>query len=233
MATALQLITRSMRLATVLSKGETLDTDEAQDGLTALNSMLTSWETERLYVYQVREETFTWAANQQERTVGAAGDFVTTRPMKVTDNCTFLLNNVTYPVQLIDVDAWAAIPDKTTTSTFPSYLYPEYGTALVTLHAWPIPSASITFLLRSWRRLQTFATLTDVLDLPPGMERAIVYSFAEEYGPEFGVAIQPTVQRIAASARRNIKTINSPSPIMKSEVGYMTRDRWSNIYGDT
>jgi hypothetical protein len=43
--TAIDLITRSMRLARVLSKGEPLDADESADGLAALNSMMASLST--------------------------------------------------------------------------------------------------------------------------------------------------------------------------------------------
>jgi hypothetical protein len=80
--------------------------------------------------------------------------------------------------------------------------------------------------------LQSFAAITDELDLPPGYQRAIEYNLAVEYGPEFGVDIPNTVRQIAESSRRNLKRINSPSPIMRSEAGYMTRDRWRYIYGD-
>lgn len=230
MPTAIQLITRSMRLAGVIGKGETPDDDEATDGLTALNSMLDSWQIQRLFVYQVRSESFTWGVSQQTRTVGAAGNFVTDLPTRVADNCSFTSGSTDYPVKLIDIDAWSAIPDKTATSTLPWQIYPEYGAALVTLYAYPIPSASITFNLRSWKRLQQFAALTDSLALPPGNERAIVFSLAEEFGgPEFGVRVPDSVIAIARSARRALRRVNAPTPIMRSEAGYISRP-FGNIY---
>jgi hypothetical protein len=232
MATALQIITRSMRLAQVATKGEALDADEAQDGLTALNAMLDSWQVDRLFVYQIQEEEFTWAVNQQSQTVGAAGDFVTTLPARIADDCVFRVNNIDYPVQLINVDAWSGIADKTTSNSFPWFLYPEYGAALVTLYAYPIPNASLTFLLKSYKQLQSFPTLTTELALPAGYERAITYSFAEEFGPEFGVDIPMTVMRIAAAARRIIRRQNSVTPVMASEAGYLNRRNSANVYAD-
>ena len=229
---ALQIIMRAMRLAQVNTKGETPDNEEAQDGLYALNAMLNSWQLERLYVYRIKEETFTWAANQQEQTIGASGDFVTDRPTRIADDCYFVINSVTYQSRMIDVDAWSAIPDKSTTSTWPWYLYPEYGVDEVTLHGWPIPNASVEFHLRTWQQLQYFSALTDTMDLPPGYQRAIEFSLAEEFGPEFGVTITPDVRMKAANARKAIRNINSPSPIMASEAGLMTRTRGSYIYGD-
>jgi hypothetical protein len=232
MATALSMMTRAMRLAQVATKGESLDDDEAQDGLTALNAMLDSWQVDRLFVYQIQQESFTWAVNQQTRTVGAAGDFVTTLPARIADDCVFRVNNIDYPVQLIDVNAWSNIADKTTTNSFPWFLYPEYGAALVTLYAYPIPNASLTFLLKSYKQLQSFSSLTTALALPPGYERAITYSLAEEYGPEFGVEIPMTVQRIAAAARRIIRRQNSVTPVMASEAGYLNRRNSAYVYSD-
>lgn len=232
MATAQTLITRAMRLMGAIGKGETPDADESADGLTALNAMLDSWQIQRLFVYQVRSETFTWTASQQTRTVGAAGDFVTDLPTRVADDCSFTVGGIDYPVKLIDIDAWTNIPNKSTTSSFPWWIYPEYGAALVTLYAYPIPNASITFNLRTWKRLQAFSTLTTALALPPGNERAIAYSLAEEYAPEFGLECPPAVVAIARSARRALERVNSLSPISPLEAGYLTRRYTAYIYGD-
>ena len=232
MATALSMITRAMRLAQVATKGEALDDDEAQDGLTALNAMLDSWQVDRLFVYQIQEEQFTWAVNEQTRTVGAAGDFVTTMPTRISDDCVFRVSNTDYPVQLINVDAWSGIADKTTTNSFPWFMYAEYGAALVTLYAYPIPNAALTFLLKSYKQLQSFSSLTTALALPPGYERAITYSLSEEFGPEFGVEVPMTVQRIAAAARRIIRRQNSVTPVMANEAGYLSRRNSANVFAD-
>lgn len=233
MATALDLITRSMRLAGTIGKGEIPDADEAQDGLEALNAMLDSWQIERLFVYQIRAEQFTWDANDQTQTVGSGGDFNTDLPTRIDDSCSFTIDSVDFPTKLIDVDAWSAIPDKTTTSTWPWWIYPEYGAALVTLYGYPIPSANVTFNLRTWKRLQSFTALTTDLALPPGNERAIAFSLAEEFGgPEFGVQVPQDVRRIAASARRALRRVNSPSPVMATETGYISRRYTDYIRGD-
>lgn len=229
MPTALQLITRSMRIARVIGKGETLDDDEAADGLTALNAMLDSWQIERLFVYQIRSETFTWAGNDQTQTVGSGGDFNTDLPTRVADDCSFTSGGIDYPAKLINVDQWSSVPDKATTTTIPWYIYPEYGAALVTLYAYPIPSANITFNLRSTKRLQQFSALTTAMALPPGNEDAIVFSLAERFGTEFGANLTPEVIATAFKSRRALKRVNSPSPVMSSDAGRLNNMR-ANIY---
>jgi len=232
MATALSMISRAMRLAQVNTKGEVPDDDEAQDGLIALNAMLDSWQLDRLFVYQVQQETFTWTANAATQTVGSGGDFNTTLPTKISDDCVFRISNIDYPVSIINIDAWSNIPDKTTQNSFPWYIYPEYGAALVTLYAYPIPNASITFLLKSWKRLQSFSSLTDALSLPPAYQRAIEFSLAEEFGVEFGVDLPIKTQQIAANARKIIRRVNSPTPVMASEAGYLSRRNSAYVYAD-
>ena len=236
MATALSMILRSMRIARVIGKGETLDDDEAQDGLEALNSMLNSWQTESLSVYQIREESFSWAGGSQSRTIGVGGNFVTDRPVRVDPSSAFVSNSIDYSIGvrgLIDVSAWAAIPDKTTQSTIPWLIYPEYGPVLVTLYAYPIPSSTITFKLRSWKQLQSFSTLTTDLSLPPGYEEAIVFNLAERFGFEFGKDLSRQAKTIAVTSKRNIQTINVRVPVMSSEAGYMNPRNWGgNIWAD-
>lgn len=232
MATALSMITRSMRLAGVIGKGETLDPDESADGLTALNAMIDSWSTERLFIYAIRDETFSWAASQATRTVGAAGDFATDRPVRVDPSSYFVSGGINYPVELISPEAFAGIQVPTTGSTIPMYLAADYtSSALVTLSAYPVPSATISFHLRTWRLLQSFTSLTTSLALPAGYQRAIEFSVAEEFGVEFGKDIPMKVQQIAAKARSNLKRINTPTLVMVSEVAYMNiGPRSENIY---
>lgn len=234
MATPNSMITRAMRLARVIGRAETLDEDELADGLIALNAMLDSWQTERLFVYQIQEDSFSWTASQASRTVGSAGDFVMSLPVRIDDSSYFRTSaSIDCPVTFLTQSQWAAVPSKTTTSSIPNVVYVEYGTSTHTIYAYPIPSSTITFKLRSWQLLQTFSDGTTALALPIGYQRAIEYSLAEEFGPEFQKDIPPSVQKIAYSARRNIKRVNAPLMILAPETGLMSSARSGagyNIY---
>lgn len=221
-----------MRLAGVIGKGEVPDADEAQDGLAALNSMLDSWSIEKLFVYYIVDETLTFVASQQTYTMGSGGDLNTTRPTRIEDSCFVRYANIDTPLQIIDEAAWAGLVAKTVQSNLPMYLFPDMQYPLVRLNFYPTPSTSAAVAhIKSWKQLQQFTTLTDVLALPPGYERAIEFGLSEEFGVEFGIEIPAKVQQIAAKARANIKRINAVEPIMLSEVGYMNRLQPSqNIY---
>lgn len=239
MATSLQLITRAMRLAGVIGKGESLDNDEAQDGLTALNSMLDSWKIERLFVYQIVQGSYTWPSSTTSRTIGSGGDFSATRPDRIESAYVVDANSQWYPLQLLVMrEEYDSIVIKSTPSTLPLYLFYDSAYPLGVLYLWCVPSAQLTLKLNTWQALQTFADLTTALALPPGYERAITYSLAEEYGPEYGVQIPPKVQEIAAKARGVVKNLNAPEMIAQvdaavARLGSMNWPGRYNIYSDS
>ena len=233
MATAITLITRSMRLSGVIGKGEAPDDDEAADGLMALNSMLDPFSIERLNVYYIVEETLTMVPSQTTYTMGAAGDLNTTRPSRIEDACFIRYNSIDTPLQLLNFEGYAAIVDKTTQSNIPQYIFADMQNPLARLSFWPVPSsASAVAHIFSWKQLQQFAALTTALAMPPGYEEMLVFNLAVRWaGPEFGHVLSDEVKGIAVQSKANIKRINAPAPIMRSELGVMTR-RWptSNIY---
>lgn len=225
MATAIQLITRAMRLAGMIGTGETPSDTESADGLTALNSMLDSWTIERLFVPYIATNTLTFTPGTATYTMGVGGDINTTyRPSQIDDSCYITYGSVDIPLTLVDNDAYSAIVAKTVQSNLPLYLYVKMDYPLIHLSFYPVPSsAAAVATIKSWAQLQSFATLTDALTLPAGWERAITYSLAVEYGPEFGAQVPDDVKRIAIRSTANLKRINAPSPIMRSEAGYMNR----------
>ena len=239
MATALQIITRSMRLAGVIGKGESLDSDEAQNGLTALNAMLDSWKIERLFVYQIVQGSYTWPSSTTSRTIGSGGNFSATRPDRIQSAFVVDSNSNWYPVEVLAMrEEYDSIVIKTTPSTIPQYLFYDPAYPLGVIYLWCVPSAELTLKLNTWQTLQSFAALTTSLSLPPGYERAIVYNLAVEYAPEFGVRVPDDVKALATKATSNIKNLNAPQMISQVDAGVARlgltgfRGRW-NIYADT
>ena len=227
MATAISLITRAMKLARVLSKGEQPDADESADGLAALNSMMDALSIQRDNCYYVPEETLTLVPNQATYTMGSGGDLNTTRPTRIEDACFIRYTNYDLQLELLNFEAYAGVVAKTTASTLPSFLFVDMQNPLVRLTFWPVPtSASAVAHIFSWKQLQQFAALTDVLALPPGYEEMIAFNLAVRWAcPEFGQPVTPEVAAMAIGTLRAIKNINSPSPVARSEAGLMTR-RW-------
>lgn len=220
MTTVLDMVKRSMRLIRVLGQGETPTDSEAQDGLSALNTMLEAWSIERLMVYQILDESFTWTGGQSSRTMGPSGNFDTSRPTKVTG---FYIKDagIDYHAEIIGRERYDSIADKASGSTYPEYIYPQMGVPLVTLYAFPVPSGTQEAHVLSWKRLQAFTSLTDELSLPPGYQRAIEFNLGVEFAPDFGRAAMEAARDIAGQAalsKSAIKRLNAPEVIMGSSL---------------
>jgi hypothetical protein len=77
------LITRAFRRGRVIGKDQVPAADEAADALSELNDLLDTWWLDKVLVFHVLVEQFALIANQQAYTMGAGGNFNTTRPVKV------------------------------------------------------------------------------------------------------------------------------------------------------
>lgn len=209
MSTALTIIKASLKLIGALGQGETPSDADAADGLEALNTMLDSWQTKRLYVYQIKEENFSLTGSKGTYTIGSGGDFNTTRPIKISD--AFIRENgVDYGLNIIEQrDDFNRISVKSVESNIPDYLYYETGFPLGTIHLWSVPNTANDLFINSWQTLQSFSGLTTQLSLPPGYERAIKYNLALELAPLFGVTPTDEVKRIAKESSGSIKRVNN------------------------
>ena len=231
MATALDIVKRSMRLIGALGGGETPTADEQTDGLDALNTMLDSWSIQRLSIYQVQEEAFTWSASAASKTMGASGDFNTTAPAEI-EGAFQRINDIDYPLMIANEAQWSSIPAKSTQSSLSTWLYAAYGAPLVTLYVWPVPSESMTIHIRSWKALQNFASATTALAMPPGYKEAIEYNLAINLADEYQRPVPPNVFRRAVTSKRNLKQRNTRVPNSRVEPSMFSGSSFDYRTGD-
>lgn len=230
MATAQSLIDRSLRLIGALASGESATAQESADALVALNSMIESWQTERLVVYSYVDTAFTISTGDNSYTVGPAGNFVLTpRPSKL-ENIFLRANDIDYPIQLVDQERWFAIADKTSDSDIPMFAYYEPTMPAGTLLLWPVPNTAYSLHIVTWTPVSSFAALSTTVALPQGYERALTYGLAIEVAPEFGKEASGSVQQIAMDSKAAIKRANQRPMIAYTELQHLTGPGRSNIY---
>ena len=160
MATALDVIKRSMRALGVYAIGEDPSDTEAADALATLNALVTSLPPGMVYAQTL--DTIALAANQASVTVGPSGATVTTRPIEILNSSYILYQGVSYPLMISTLDDYNAINVKTETG-IPETLWPLMNMPNITITPWPIPSAAMTLNLWSNKQVVSFAALTDVL----------------------------------------------------------------------
>lgn len=219
MTTARDLIKRSLRQLGVYTIGEDPSDDEAQDGLEALNAMLDSWATENLFVYAKTLDVVPLIAGQQTFTIGPTGTVVSTRPVTIDASSYILYQNVSYQLLKWTDEDYQEISVKTQNAGIPCGFWPLMNMPNVTVTLWPIPSATMSMYLWSDKPITSFPDLTTNVVLPPGYERALVYSLSEEIAPEYEVAIPISVIAKASKARKNLKRINTQVPVMEMPYG--------------
>jgi hypothetical protein len=230
--TAGDQINRALRLIGVLAEGETTSASVMQDSLMALNQMIDSWQTERLAVFSTQDQTFTWPASEITRTLGPSGNFIGLRPV-LLDDSTYYRDpgtNVSFGIKFINQQQYNGIAVKTVTSTYPQVIFVNNTFPNITMTVYPRPTRDLEWHFVSVQELNNPATLATDLFFPPGYLRAFTYNLAMEIAPEFGVEPSPQVQRIAMTAKRNLKRINNPDDVMSMPYAIVATRQRFNIY---
>lgn len=208
MSTAQQIINRSLRVLGVIGAGETATSDDSADALTVLNQMIQSLSLQGLATYRCPLETFNLVPNQTSYTVGPSGaDLVTTRPLKILDGY-IRLNNIDYPVQLVDAPTYDSYAKKNVTTNLPDRVFYDPTLTNGTFYFYPMPSQANAFYFRSWKVLESFASLSETVDLPQGYDRMLVYMLARELSPEYGKALTADIDRLYTESLANLKRMN-------------------------
>lgn len=220
MATAADIIKRSLRLIGAIAAGETPSATEQADGLEALNAMLDSWRTESLAVYALRDETLT-LTGAATYTIGPSGSLNTTRPVSI-ESAYQRVGDIDYPLRIASAIAWAGISDKSTTSSIADWLFYLPAVPLGTLYLYPIPDSGVLHLV-TWTPLTALAA-ADTVSLPPGYQDALTYNLAVHHAPEYGRPVPVEVAALALAKKANIQRVNFRAPIM--DVGTGTGRRY-------
>lgn len=230
MSTALDLINSSFRLIGALASGESSEASEANDALITLNQMLSSWSLDRLMVYSVLKETFTWASGNAYRTIGLTGNFVTTRPTKI-ETATFTSGGLDFTLDIIGSKEYQEISNKSLTTSHPEKLYYDASNPNGTIYLYGVPSADISLNLSTWRQITSVSALSTTLAYPPGYERAIRFNLAIELANEWGLSVKSETANIANDSLALLKDLNRPDMVMNLDPSFpsQTDSRTFNI----
>lgn len=231
--TVQELIYDALRLIGALNAGEGPSQDEHTEDLRALNTMLDSWNTERLNVYRVVRDVYTLSVSKESYTMGVGGDINAPRPNKI-EVAGVMLGQIEQPVLIQSRDDYAQLRTKQFAGSLPRGLYDERAYPSTNLHLWPIPPAGTQIVLYTWQPLSSFATLADTVSLPPGYAEAITYNLALRLAPRYRDSmVSPFVVETAREAKGNIKRLNAETPMLRCEPALRERGYgWSPYTGD-
>lgn len=213
MTTANQLIERAYQLAGMKDPNQVVSGAEASAALDALNDLIDSWNTQRLYIVSVNELVQT--VSGLPITIGPGQTINVARPVAVEDGSFIRYNNVDFPIQWITREEYNDIAYKQVTSTVTAYGYYDQNMPTGNIYFWPYPQTGAELHLQLQHQLSEFADLTTDYTLAPGYRKAIAYTLAEELCG--GVrAVPPKVEQIAAAARKAIRRTNVDVPQLET-----------------
>lgn len=195
MTTARDIVKKSLQKIGALVKSEEPSADEADDGLSSLNSLISSWSNDSLVMFARTWESFTLSGGTASYTIGSGGALNTTRPMDIVD-CYLSVGTIDYAMSIVTDEAYNSISFKSLTG-IPEFLNYDNAYPLGKIRLYPIPSGNYTLFLLSEKLVTSFATLDTDMSLPNGFERALVYNLAIELAPEYAQKPDPSIVAIA------------------------------------
>lgn len=202
--TALQLLKASYRL---LVGEDDPSTEVLDNGLLALNAILSEWGTTPWGTYTTQQETHTLTAGTASYTIGSGGTINTTRPTEILG--AFVRSGTTdYPLRILSVGDYRKFPEKTTQGT-PSGIYYATAYPLATIYLYPVPSATMTLYFDSRKALSAYASTAVSLALPPEYETALKYATAIDWAPELSVTVSQEVVARANETKKNLRRLRS------------------------
>ena len=179
MAVQDQIIYPALKKIGVLAEGETPSATMETDAFNTLNGMIDSFSNEELFIFSILRETFTLNQGQQTYQMGSgAPDFNTVRPQRIMNAQIQLIGSnpvAEMPMGILNQAEYAAIIVKTITSTVPLYLYNDDAYPYANINFWPVPQATLTVVLNSWKPVSDFSLITSAVSFPPGYLECLIY----------------------------------------------------------
>jgi hypothetical protein len=211
------LVYTALRLCGVLSApGRGPSPSDLADGLSALNSLLDQWTSERLMIYAITPSTVDVVATQGTYQLGpGASDWDLALPPLI-ERASVMPAHVApalpqeIPLRIVTPAEWQTIEVKEVPATFPTHLYYDRIFPIASVRLWPIPQVDCSIVLYLWELLDRFVALTDIVAFPPGYQRALEYQLALELAPRYPgrAVISEVVAAEAMKSKAQIAEIN-------------------------
>jgi len=232
--TARTMIEYALQEIGAIAAGESVPNADAQAGLVRLNSLLDTWQTERLTIYNLARQAYALVANQASYTIGATGAnwTCTVRPTWIQRAGMLDTENIESPVEILTQDQWANLTDKTLTSTDATALYYNPTFPLGTVYLYPVPTdATVQAILYLPTPLVAGLTLDSALVLAPAYEEAIRYNLAIRLCPIMGKQVDPTVATLAVESKATVKRANGRIQEMQVDPALLGGGAWDVFTG--
>ena len=227
MASAEDLIKSALRKIGCLGTGEVMEASEAQDALTALNSMLQMWQIDDLLVFSVGVDTFTGVVGTADYEMGTGKTWDTERPSDIVQ-ITIKDGDTEYNPQKIALQEYLNSKRDNNGLPLKYWVNPKYDAQEIKFIL-PFDKA-YSVDVYSYKPLDKFTSLTDNINVPPEYEEAIIWNLAVRLAPEYEKEASATVLAYAQNTQDAIRQQNYTTITLSVDTAILNNYR-SNIDG--
>ena len=228
MATSVgDIIQSSLRKIRVLSAGEPLDNEQGGDALEIFRQMVDAWTLETLLIPVVGVVTHQIIVGVSEYTIGIypspqpiplpSNHIETARPEKILTSFIRDSSGTDFHLRTMEATQHSLISRKTTQAR-PSRMYVREGWPLDTILFDTVPYTDETLRLEVIQPLSGIlpvASLTEVINLPPGYEKVLIDNLCIDLAPEWGKDVLPSIAANAINGKRLIKRSNYRDVVLR------------------
>lgn len=220
--TPIDLIQQCFQISSVFGQGQQPTAADTNRVFIQLNSMIGQWSAQRWLLFHLVDLSVT-GTGAQKYSVGIGGDISAPRPDRLESAYVRLLSGspnqpVDFPLAIIpSYENYSQICLKKLNS-FPYAIFYDSGYPLGYIYPWPVPSNQYEIHIIVKAVIDSFATLTTPLSLPPVYIDALLWNLSARIRPLYGqppdpsiVAFAKTSLNVVRGANTQIATLSFPS----------------------
>jgi len=222
----------------ILGQGQIAQAEDINNAFKRLNYITAQWNRKRWMIYNLTDVSVV-TTGAETYSIGPGGDFDTPRPDRLEDG-NFLrqraqagVEQIDYPLQLLPShEDYNRIRLKTM-GTWPSIIFYDSNWPNGTIYAWPVPNANLYELhILVKHQITQFTSLTQVINLPPEYEAALLYNLMVRLRVAYRMPADPAMIALAKDALNVIRGANVQTPTSKMPPAVIGAQRSYNVYSD-
>lgn len=200
-----EIIERALRIVGALELGEPMSAEQVAQGSQALNEMVKAWETERVFLWTLKNLSFSTVAG----TASYAGSALDTSNSSIIgiDAAYYYNGSTEEDLEVISWVEYQKIIDKAV-QDIPRLVAVLPNANTITAYFWPTPAAIYTIKLSAVCRLKDFDSSSSTGDFPSRFTRALVYGLAYDLSDEYSLPVGEK-DRIGVKANEALRKAKS------------------------
>lgn len=177
-----QIIERAFRIIGVHSPGQSLPGEMAVQGSIALNTLVKYWQTKDLFLWNLKEETISFSANDTSQALG--------NHVLGIERAWYVQSNTNISIKIKSYSDYLKNLTSTSSADFPTLCAIDYDKSTPTLYLWPKAASAVDIHIHAYNRLKDLDSANDIPEIPQRFIQPLVYGLADVLADEYKTPYQ-------------------------------------------